>query len=126
MLDLSPIKKRLAAATPAPWESDTTKNEGEYGDGGPDSHEGFSSYQIIVEVRGKPEVLCDSLNSTIGEIHEDSGGDEAGDWHEAWDETARRNFDLIANAPADLAALVAEVERLRTEVAVLTETGLRI
>ncbi len=126
MLDLEPIKKRLKAATPGPWESDTTKNDGEYGNGGPDSHEGYSSYEIIVQIGEKVETLCDSVNASHQMIEEDFGGDENGDWHEAWDEIARRNFDLIANAPTDLAALVAEVERLRTEVAVLTETGLRI
>src|SRR6185312_12884606 len=122
MLDLEPIKKRLKAATPGPWESDTTKNEGSYGDGGPDCHEGYSSYQIIVEVDGKVQSLCDSINADHQLIEVDHGGDENGEWFDAWDEIARRNFDLIAHAPTDLADLLAEVERLRTEVAALTET----
>lgn len=108
MLDIEAIKKRLKAATPGPWASDTTKSEGSYG-GGDDTYEGYSAYQLIVEINGKAEVLADSLNSTYGMVDVESDEDGTS----AWDDIARRNFDLIANAPDDIAALIAEVERLR-------------
>lgn len=115
MLDLEAIKKRIAAATPGPWERDKTANEGSYGDGGPDCREGYYSYEILAEVNGKSVTLCDSINATHQMVEEEFDGDENGSWVNAWDEIGRRNFDLIANAPTDLAALVAEVERLQGE-----------
>lgn len=108
MLDLEPIKKRLKAATPGPWYSDTTKSEGSYGSG-PDTHEGYNAYELCVVINEKVEVLADSLNSTYGMVDVEYDEDGAS----AWDDIARRNFDLIADAPTDMAAMVAEIEILR-------------
>jgi hypothetical protein len=79
-LDLSPIKARLAAATPGPWMRDIQ-------DMGP-NYVGACLYP-----HGIP-------NTEV--IYPEDAREE--------------DIDLIANAPQDLAALVAEVERLRGEV----------
>lgn len=74
MLDLNPIKARLAAAAPGPWECSRER---------PD-HTG-------------DHVVCEATFDVRRVA-------SAGRWVNAL---------LIANAPGDLAALVAEVERLR-------------
>lgn len=76
MLDLEPIKARLAAATPGPWEM-----QDEY-------------------------IACPDGDFVCTIV---DGGTE-------------RDAMLIANAPTDLAALVAEVEALRNP-ATRTQTG---
>ena len=76
-LDLDPIRARLAAATPGPWE----RMPAEVSDTRPAD---------CYDVWGGDDWLCASVHHT--------------------------NADLIAHAPADLAALVAEVERLRETV----------
>lgn len=73
-LDLEPIKARLAAATPGPWESDI--------------YPGSENWVYVGGVRGPGPSL---------ELGADSSGDA----------------EFITNAPTDIAALVAEVERLR-------------
>lgn len=84
--------------TPGPWECDTVQNDGEYGDGGPDTSVGFKSYQVT-DSRGR--VLFDTLNSDAAEIHDES--DEDG--HYAWDAIGERNLILAAAAPELLEAL---------------------
>ena len=81
MLNLEPIKARLAAATPGPWEMMPSKNKG-----------GVDRFV------GPPG--CDFPVCEMFVINEKWGDD----------------MRLIANAPTDLAALVAEVERLREQV----------
>jgi hypothetical protein len=83
----------MSKHTPGPWFVDEIDNEGEYGDGGPDSHSGFKSFCVIDDAGN---VLFDSLNSTIGDVHEDFD-DETGH-HRAWDDLAQRNLTLAAEA----------------------------
>lgn len=82
--------------TPGPWEVDTIKSDGEYGDGGPDSRSGYDAYAVF-DAQGRS--LFDSLNrdGRVSEIHED-GPDEDGRGA-AWDELARRDLTLAAAAP---------------------------
>jgi len=87
-----------AKHSPWPWDIDSVDNEGEYGDGGPDSHCGFKSYAVF---DAKGETLFDSLNSTDCCVENDFDEDGCS----AWDETARRNLTLAATAPELLADL---------------------
>lgn len=80
--------------TPGPWSVDEIDNDGEYGDGGPDSHIGFKSFCVI---DGAGNVLFDSLNATIGEIEEESDFEDG--YHRAWDDLAQRNLTLASAAP---------------------------
>ena len=77
MLDLEPIKQRLAAATPGPWHHG--------GLGAINTIKGEAVFQIAGARSSTNQWMPDTL--------------------------------LIANAPTDLAALIAEVERLRGEPA---------
>lgn len=77
MLDLEPIKRRLAAATPGPW---TPTRRDDIAGGQVYGADGL----VICEMTfARPEDVSDA------------------------------NGQLVGHAPADLAALVAEVERLR-------------
>ena len=85
-LDLEPIKARLAAATPGPW----------------DFH-----------------VLPQSVGITVATIHSEQGPRETR-WTvdlppEIGGMGTRADAEMIAHAPEDIAALVAEVEQLRAE-----------
>jgi len=75
-IDLEPLKSRLAAATPGPWEADESRT--------------------VVRRPG-------SSDSSVANVLEAS------------------DTELIAHAPADIAALIAEVERLRA----VCETAVR-
>ena len=77
-LDLDPIRARLAAATPGPWER-------------------------------VPAIVSDTRPADCYDIW------AADDWLCA--NIHHTDAALIANAPADMAALLAEVERLRETVA---------
>lgn len=79
MLDLQPIKARLAAATPGPWTASPNVQP--------------RGVAAVAEVN---TVLVLSSGPLYGSPAQDA--------------------DLIANAPTDLAALVAEVERLRAAI----------
>lgn len=81
MLDLQPIKSRLAAATPGPWWSARGASFGTY---------------FAVAVVGNNEVRTEQGNQACSD---------------------NADADLIAHAPTDLAALVAEVERFREAIA---------
>jgi hypothetical protein len=88
MLNLEPIKARLAAATPETWKS--TSFADQYAD----------KYGAWIPSKGWYSQVSGPM------------------WHEKWPGgwAACVDADLIANAPTDLAALVAEVERLRGHV----------
>lgn len=76
-LDLDPIRARLAAATPGPWDHNTAA-------------------ELIQTEKGDAIVVPAWF------------GEDLPRWDDA---------ELIAHAPADIAALVAEVERLRERLA---------
>ena len=85
-LDLEPIKERLAAATSGPW--------------------GF-------------HVLPQPVGITVATIHSEQGPRETC-WTvdlppEIGGMGTEKDAEFIANAPEDIAALVAEVERLREQ-----------
>lgn len=88
MIDLDPIKARLAAATPGPWTPVETHKQS--------ATDSFFSVAVV----GRREVRAT--------IPSQARPDE-------------RDAALIASAPADLAALVAEVERLREALANLLD-----
>jgi len=102
-IDLDALQAVAEAATPGPWEFDTEKNDGEYGDD-IDGGIGFDSYAIRDE---KGQTLFDSLNSDAAYVQ--------GEWDEdsfrAWDEVAEKNAKFIAAAnPKTILALI---DRLR-------------
>jgi hypothetical protein len=78
--------------SPGPWEVDTVRSDGEYGDGGPDSHVGFDAYAIF-DSEGR--VLFDSLNrdGSASEITEE--GDSYEGYFRAWDAKARADAERI-------------------------------
>lgn len=82
-LDLEPIKARIARATPGPWRVKETDSR--------------SIHRGTVQVEENGRVI-----ETVAECY--CGGYEG---------HGLRNAELVANAPTDLDALVAEVERLR-------------
>ena len=85
-LDLDPIRARLAAATPGPWHA--------WDRGiGSEVHVGAECVSETTQYE-----RCRDLNDGFRETF------------------AEADAALIANAPADLAALLAEVERLREAV----------
>lgn len=74
--------------TPAPWSVDSTPNEGEYGNNGPDTRSGFNSFAII-DAEGR--VLFDSLNRDgsaceVTEDYDEDGGS-------AWDAQAKADAE---------------------------------
>ena len=85
-LDLEPIKARIARATPGPWRVKEADPR--------------SIHRGTVQVEENGRVI-----ETVAECY--CGGYEGHGLH---------NAELVANAPTDLDALVAEVERLRAEV----------
>lgn len=91
MFNLQPIKDRLAAATPGPWTVDPNAP-------------GMAT--VAVE-SSKPSLLASLAGvAQVNTVLILSSGPVCG--------SPAQDAELIANAPADLAALVAEVERLRT------------
>jgi hypothetical protein len=100
--ELEAIKARLAAATPGPWydhnpdddycmNAYTVTNSPVEPDVGVDERTNDHKHIIALTLLQTPRVAC----------HEDS----------RWEENAR----FIAHAPTDIAALLAEVERVTTE-----------
>ena len=86
-LDLEPIKERLAAATPGPWDF---------------------------------YVLPQSVGITVATIHSEQGPRETC-WTadlppEIGGMGTEKDAEMIAHAPEDIAALIAEVETLRGQV----------
>ena len=79
-----------AKHTPGPWYVDTVRNEGEYGNNGPDTRSGFNSFAIF-DTEGR--VLFDSLNRDgsaceVTEDYDEDGGS-------AWDAQAKADAERI-------------------------------
>jgi len=85
-LDLDPIRTRLEAASLGPWRWE------DWGDP-PADHE-RSAYTLASDELGLTKAICTAAEATS-----------------MWKNPA--DADLIAHAPSDIAALIAEVERLR-------------
>ena len=100
---LEEIEARANAATPGPWESDGTVNEGAYGSG-EDCSEGFQSYFVWSE-KGR---IVDTLNSDVAEVQEEFDEDGV----HAWDHVGSQNTDFIAHAREDIPWLIARVKKL--------------
>ena len=116
-LDLDAIKGRLAKATPGPWHSEsahesrghqpiiTSFNEGDYyiGDDyrGPDDEAAFVATTFTEEIDELGYAL------PLDHVEDDDIYDSI--------EQADANAAFIAHARTDIAALVAEVERLNAE-----------
>jgi len=90
-MDLEPIKSRLAAATPGPWRAQ--EFDSYPGDEGSAIVGGYSVGLVAYAVRP--------------DFGAASGYDEA---------QCDRDATFIAHAPTDVAALIAEVERLRGQI----------
>lgn len=96
MLNIEPIKERLAAAAPGPWR-----------------------WMYLYQCRGTHWCLENDRSAALGSTinhHLVTFGTEEYEYDD--DGNATRldqtpDFQLIAHAPADLAALIGEVERLR-------------
>lgn len=101
ILDSEAVEEILAranAATEGPWESDNEKDSEHH-------------YQYYMARSPERRVVFDTLNSAIGEIHEEA--DEDGVYR--WDEVARRNVAFAAHAREDVPALCRTVKQLRAE-----------
>lgn len=106
MLDLEPIKARLAAATPGPWSScDKCKC----------TSIACSGYPVANVVKGKwgDEFPAVRLTGTGPLTATAEAYMEMYEYGEVPEEEAMGNRAFIREAPTDVAALVAEVERLR-------------
>ena len=100
-LDLAPIKARLRAALPArgSWERQWHENE----------HSGWTGWRIGYPL--PPHGRIDGW-ACVAKVEADRPG--RGTYH---GEGRAELADLITNAPTDMDALVAEVERLRGLIA---------
>ena len=96
--ELVEIEARANAATRGPWESDNQQDS---------EHR----YQFYMALAPDGESVFDTLNSSVGEIHEEA--DEDGVYR--WDEVARCNIAFAAHARTDIPALCATVRALRAE-----------
>lgn len=93
-LDIEAIKVRLAAATPGPWDIGTTTDCS-------------GDTAILAEIRGETTVIAECFAEFIGKdgvVAKNS-------------QRCLATATLIAHAPADIAALLAEVEALDKLVA---------
>ena len=77
-VDLAVLDALFAAATPGEWETDSEKTD-----------EGYKTYVMFAPDGSR---LFDALNSSATLVQYDYGDDGGSEW----DETARRNFALIA------------------------------
>lgn len=96
-LDLEPIKARLRGASPPPWETS-----------GPDTIGEWCVYSAPLGWMVAEANIVEGLPTM-------SPRKETGASMVVDGDQANRNAALIANAPTDIAALIAEVERLRAE-----------
>lgn len=85
---LAEIEARYQAASPGPWESDNEQDSEHH-------------YQYYMALDAESRTIFDTLNSSIGEIHEEA--DEDGVYR--WDEVARRNIAFATHARTDIPAL---------------------
>lgn len=116
---LQSLKAAAEKATQGEWWADEVKNEGCYGSGD-DCVEGFTSYAIY---GSDGQTLFDSLNSDAACICEEYDGEG----HVAWDETAQRNAEFIAQAnPANILALVEALEKAQQRIAELESRTVKL
>jgi hypothetical protein len=127
-LDLEPIKARLAAATPGPWVWVDHNGAPEYaqgeitdGKGNPLEWGGRCGIESEANAPTEDDDLSDpkwsgpvDVLTVLGPVEddEDDGVYEI--------PISDADAALIVNAPDDIAALVAEVERLRAQLTQLT------
>ena len=91
-LDIEAIKARLAAATPGPWDIGTATDCS-------------GDTAILAEIRGETTVIAECFAELVGKdgvVAKNS-------------QRCLATATLIAHAPTDIAALLAEVERLQRE-----------
>ena len=99
------VRALSEAATLGEWYTESEKCDGSYGSG-EDCGEGYFAYSILTDAEpryGNPGVIADTINSTLGVIHEESHEDG----FTAWDETARANTAFIVAAVNHVRALIA-------------------
>ena len=119
-LDLTPIKERLANATPGEWEVGYRYHV--QGASQCKCYEGYGPlvWQGVQRINGEMMLAHVHRRGTHMPFMNDgifARDDELGGVHVADTDTmGDEDLDLIVNAPADLAALVAEVERLRQNI----------
>jgi hypothetical protein len=99
--------------TKGEWSVEEIKSDGDYGDGGPDSRTGFTTY-AVVDSEGRP--LFDALNrdGRVSCVHEEGYDDEDGGRVFAWDELARADMTLAAASPKLYEALAEFVPELQS------------
>lgn len=121
-LDLGPIKSRLAKASAGPWRWELNRDSRRLQLCG-----GIPRFDLIVMdfVRWGMNGACPRFNKelrtnmNVMERAEMYGVDQPGrEHHASWFQLLRHHdAQLIEHAPADIAALVSEVESLRSELA---------
>jgi hypothetical protein len=132
MLDLEPIKKRLARATPGPWawRQDLFRHKymQELKNGTWRARPGKSANDSWVMLLTGPQRRLKYVDETIDNVLNRRFDEFDFEWVIAlrWSQVkgnvlmgcgpSPEDADLIANAPTDIAALIAEVERLRAEL----------
>jgi len=87
------LRELSEAATAGPWFAEAEKSDGSYGSS-EDTSEGYDTAVIMTEAEtryGKPGVLFESHNSTVGMIHEESDDE----WFRAWDAVSEANATFI-------------------------------
>jgi hypothetical protein len=100
-----------APHTPTPWSVEAVRNEGDYGDGGPDCRSGFDSFSVV-DASGR--VVADTLNSDHRICLVQDECDEDG--MRAWDEQGQKNAAFIVracNAHDDLVAALRAIRDAR-------------
>jgi len=111
---IAELERLEREATPGPWEEDSKRVDGNYGDG-PDCGNAFDSYEMFGP---KGKVLFDAINSEVVEVREENEPDGGVN---VWDEVARRNFKFIValrnNAKALIAAAKAQAGASDAEIA---------
>lgn len=87
------LRELSERATPGPWFAEAEKSDGSYGSG-EDGGEGYDTAIIMTEAEiryGKPGVLFESHNSTVGSISEEHDDE----WFRAWDAVSEANAAFI-------------------------------
>jgi hypothetical protein len=119
---MTELERLARAATPGPWEVDTVRNDGEYGDGGPDSHVGFDSFAIF-DQGGR--ALFDSLNRDGALTQVDEEADYEDGYHRAWDRLAEADARYLAACSPDVVLKLLEVCKAAPYAADVIEVALR-
>lgn len=104
MIDLEPIKARLAAATPGPWLPDPMK----------------------MFIYSRAGMIASESHGSAGDVARGIQDGDVAIRGVGAGLPMDANHDLIVSAPTDLAALVAEVEQLRAQIdcgSACTEAG---